>query len=76
MVLEHSKRGQPKHGNIILLKHNARFKLRYFRTMMLIFTLDHTTELNRNKPKSAAFQKQHKRELIYEDEIVRKDDGC
>lgn len=50
--------------------------LRYFRTMMLIFTLDHTTELNRNKPKSAAFQKQHKRELIYEDDIVRKDDGC
>lgn len=44
--------------------------------MMLIFTLDHTTELNRNEPKSAAFQKQHKRELIHEDDIVRKDDGC
>lgn len=76
MVLEHLKREKPNYSNIILLKHNATFNLRYFRMLVLIFTLDHMTVLNRKESKSAAFQKQHLREMIYEDENMRKEDGC
>lgn len=54
MVLENLKREKPNYSNIILLKHNARFHLRYFRLLVLIFTLDHMTV---RMSKSTAFQK-------------------